>query len=542
MDFQSASLAPPGVTGVTIPPPPSTSAAVLLDPDFEPQTRLRSNTWPCQRPEDNNNCSPGSSGEQHQGQLLSSPPDQTSTEHLMGSSGLLLPKKSSSRRNAWGNLSYADLITQAISSSPEKRLTLSQIYDWMVTNVPYFKDKGDSNSSAGWKNSIRHNLSLHNKFIRVQNEGTGKSSWWMLNPDAKPGKAARRRATSMETSKYEKRRGRIRKRIEALKNGTTVLDTPSPCSSLGEGLDVFPGSDESPSVLHSFSQLSPDFRPRASSNASSCGRLSPILGVNEPVIDLHDNQVPPMSPWNLDYSPFVPSSTNSYASSNLSSSDRFGAEQLAGSLANTMKLNDTNCFLPGAVQPTPVPVTEFNNTPYVLQNFQQAQPSDSTNSANSSFQHVGANGGATGGYVKLEPSREHQDYYPNYSQLHDSKLQSIPSSSDLDFNIELGQFDCDVDEVLQTELNLGGDIDFNFGNSMSNVVTTQSGPSTVSHLHNGGTMTLGNIVNGAGSIQHAGPPTSLIHHHASNTTPTTTSAFNNHQQAMVGPPGQQWVH
>lgn len=60
-------------------------------------------------------------------------------------------KKNSSRRNAWGNLSYADLITQAISSAPDNRLTLSQIYEWMVQNVPYFKDKGDSNSSAGWK-------------------------------------------------------------------------------------------------------------------------------------------------------------------------------------------------------------------------------------------------------------------------------------------------------------------------------------------------------------------------------------------------------
>lgn len=48
-------------------------------------------------------------------------------------------------------MSYADLITKAIDNSPEKRLTLSQIYDWMVKNVPYFKDKGDSNSSAGWK-------------------------------------------------------------------------------------------------------------------------------------------------------------------------------------------------------------------------------------------------------------------------------------------------------------------------------------------------------------------------------------------------------
>lgn len=60
-------------------------------------------------------------------------------------------KKNSSRRNAWGNLSYADLITQAITSSQDSRLTLSQIYEWMVQNVPYFKDKGDSNSSAGWK-------------------------------------------------------------------------------------------------------------------------------------------------------------------------------------------------------------------------------------------------------------------------------------------------------------------------------------------------------------------------------------------------------
>lgn len=60
-------------------------------------------------------------------------------------------KKPSTRRNAWGCMSYADLITKAIESVPDKRLTLSQIYGWMIQNVPYFKDKGESNSSAGWK-------------------------------------------------------------------------------------------------------------------------------------------------------------------------------------------------------------------------------------------------------------------------------------------------------------------------------------------------------------------------------------------------------
>lgn len=69
-----------------------------------------------------------------------------------------LRKAKSSRRNAWGNLSYADLITRAIESTPEKRLTLSQIYDWMVRFVPYFKDKGDSTSSAGWKVGHRGGL------------------------------------------------------------------------------------------------------------------------------------------------------------------------------------------------------------------------------------------------------------------------------------------------------------------------------------------------------------------------------------------------
>lgn len=113
---------------------------------FEPQTRARSNTWPLPRPE--NFVEP--------------------TEENGGAGGgnkcLPVPavpaKKNSSRKNAWGNLSYADLITQAITTSPDKRLTLSQIYEWMVQNVPYFKDKGDSNSSAGWKVSSPSNRFL----------------------------------------------------------------------------------------------------------------------------------------------------------------------------------------------------------------------------------------------------------------------------------------------------------------------------------------------------------------------------------------------
>ncbi|XP_036380262.1 forkhead box protein O1-A-like [Megalops cyprinoides] len=193
-------------------------------------------------------------------------------------------KSSSSRRNAWGNMSYADLITKAIESSPEKRLTLSQIYDWMVKSVPYFKDKGDSNSSAGWKNSIRHNLSLHSRFVRVQNEGTGKSSWWMLNPEGgKSGKSPRRRAASMDNnSKFAKSRGRAAKKKVSHQGGVEGgADSP------GSQYSKWPGSPNS----HSNDDFDAwtTFRPRTSSNASTLsGRLSPFMPEQD---DLGDGDV-----------------------------------------------------------------------------------------------------------------------------------------------------------------------------------------------------------------------------------------------------------
>ena len=58
----------------------------------------------------------------------------------------------------------------ALERAPSKQMTLAEIYDWIVANIPFFKDKGDHNSSIGWKNSIRHNLSLHDKFSRKHDQ------------------------------------------------------------------------------------------------------------------------------------------------------------------------------------------------------------------------------------------------------------------------------------------------------------------------------------------------------------------------------------
>lgn len=129
---------------------------VDVDPDFAPQSRPRSCTWPLPQPdlvgdEDGALGSGVAEGAEDCGQERRATAPPMAPAPPLGAEVGPLRKAKSSRRNAWGNLSYADLITKAIESAPDKRLTLSQIYDWMVRYVPYFKDKGDSNSSAGWK-------------------------------------------------------------------------------------------------------------------------------------------------------------------------------------------------------------------------------------------------------------------------------------------------------------------------------------------------------------------------------------------------------
>ncbi|XP_034734644.1 forkhead box protein P2-like [Etheostoma cragini] len=59
---------------------------------------------------------------------------------------------------------YATLIRQAIMETSDKQLTLNEIYNWFTRTFAYFR-----RNAATWKNAVRHNLSLHKCFVRVEN-------------------------------------------------------------------------------------------------------------------------------------------------------------------------------------------------------------------------------------------------------------------------------------------------------------------------------------------------------------------------------------
>nr|XP_032816683.1 forkhead box protein Q1-like [Petromyzon marinus] len=78
--------------------------------------------------------------------------------------------------------SYIALIAMAIRDSQTGRLTLAEINDYLMSKFPFFRG-----SYTGWRNSVRHNLSLNECFVKVLRDPSrpwGKDNFWMINPDS----------------------------------------------------------------------------------------------------------------------------------------------------------------------------------------------------------------------------------------------------------------------------------------------------------------------------------------------------------------------
>uniref|UniRef100_A0AAR2KB28 Fork-head domain-containing protein n=1 Tax=Pygocentrus nattereri TaxID=42514 RepID=A0AAR2KB28_PYGNA len=68
---------------------------------------------------------------------------------------------------------YAFLIRWSILEAPDKRRALNEIYNWFIRMFFYFR-----HNTPTWKNAVRHNLSLHKCFVRVDG---GKGAVWTVD-------------------------------------------------------------------------------------------------------------------------------------------------------------------------------------------------------------------------------------------------------------------------------------------------------------------------------------------------------------------------
>ncbi|KAL7885533.1 hypothetical protein AOLI_G00058280 [Acnodon oligacanthus] len=75
------------------------------------------------------------------------------------------------------SLSFVALIAKAILSSASKKLNLSSIYRYIEEHFLYFKT-----THKGWRNSIRHNLSLNDCFVKLGRCEDGKGHYWGIHP------------------------------------------------------------------------------------------------------------------------------------------------------------------------------------------------------------------------------------------------------------------------------------------------------------------------------------------------------------------------
>ncbi|KAF6018416.1 hypothetical protein EB796_023272 [Bugula neritina] len=150
-------------------------------------------------------------------------------------------------------------------------LPLSGIYKWIMENFPYYRE-----NTQRWQNSLRHNLSFNDCFIKIQRKSTGKGKgcYWALHTNC---------STMFENGSFLRRRKRF-KLEEGLEGNTKSVS--------GSSIEK-PGQIENlPKPVNNFNRPrldSQSYSPRSSTSVSPpamppCSTYS-ALAMTAPTLD-----------------------------------------------------------------------------------------------------------------------------------------------------------------------------------------------------------------------------------------------------------------
>lgn len=178
--------------------------------------------------------------------------------------------------------SFIAMISMAIKNNPKKKASLQEIYKFIVEKFPYYKS-----SSKGWKNSVRHNLSLNECFIkqpREKEDVQGKGCFWIINPQD---------ANMFDDGQYLKRRKKARVKRSTRSRPRSLSSSPH---------EVVNSTDAS-NKTHNFwspysSPINGNYRPHVPLNPSTLPMASSMDTANSSLNDYMNGKMPFSYPFN----------------------------------------------------------------------------------------------------------------------------------------------------------------------------------------------------------------------------------------------------